>query len=32
MPGQVRLDAPGTLHHGMARAIERSNIFLGDTE
>ena len=29
MPGQARLDAPGTLDHSMARGIERRNIFLG---
>ena len=29
MPRQARLDAPGTLHHVMARGIERRKIFLG---
>jgi len=29
MPRQARLDAPGTLHHVMARSIERRKIFLG---
>ncbi len=27
MPGQARLDAPGVLHHVMARRIERGKIF-----
>ena len=27
MPRQVRLDAPGTLHHVMIRAIEGKRIF-----
>jgi len=26
MPRQARLDAPGTLHHGMIRGIEGTNI------
>ncbi|MBI5446369.1 MAG: transposase, partial [Deltaproteobacteria bacterium] len=29
MPRQARLDAPGTLHHVIARGIERRAIFLG---
>ncbi|MEW6512342.1 MAG: transposase, partial [Bacteroidota bacterium] len=28
MPRQARLDAPGTLHHVIARGIERRKIFL----
>lgn len=28
MPRQPRLDAPGTLHHVIARGIERRKIFL----
>ncbi len=27
MPRQLRLDAPGTLHHVMGRGIETSKIF-----
>jgi len=27
MPRQARLDAPGTLHHGMIRGIEGKGIF-----
>jgi putative transposase len=27
MPRQARLDAPGVLHHVMARGIERTKIF-----
>jgi hypothetical protein len=27
MPGQPRLDAPGTLHHVMGRGIEAGKIF-----
>jgi len=30
MPRQARLDAPGTLHHVMARGIEGTNIFRTD--
>ena len=26
MPRQARLDAPGTLHHGILRGIERGRI------
>ncbi len=26
MPGQARLDAPGTLHHVIIRGIEKRNI------
>jgi putative transposase len=29
MPRQARLDAPGTLHHVIARGIERREIFVG---
>ncbi|MBI5015263.1 MAG: transposase [Deltaproteobacteria bacterium] len=29
MPRQARLDAPGTLHHVIARGIERKAIFVG---
>jgi len=32
MPGLVRLDAPGVLHHVMGRGIERRKIFLSDTD
>ena len=32
MPRQARLDAPGTLHHVMARGIERRKIFLDDVD
>ncbi len=28
MPRGPRLDAPDTLHHGMARGIERRRLFL----
>jgi len=27
MPGQPRLDAPGTLHHMMGHGIDRAKIF-----
>ena len=30
MPRQARLDAPGTLHHVMARGIEGADIFRTD--
>ncbi len=30
MPRQARLDAPGVLHHVMARGIERGIIFRDD--
>ena len=30
MPRQPRLDAPGALHHGMGRGIERTQIFTTD--
>jgi len=32
MPRLARLDAPGVLHHVMARGIERRKIFLGDED
>ncbi|MEW6490873.1 MAG: transposase [Thermodesulfobacteriota bacterium] len=32
MPRQARLDAPGTLHHVIARGIERRKIFLGEAD
>jgi len=32
MPRQARLDAPGTLHHVMARGIEGTNIFRTDKD
>ena len=32
MPRQARLDAPGTLHHVMARGIERGKIFRGEAD
>jgi putative transposase len=32
MPRQARLDAPGTLHHIIARGIERRAIFLGEAD
>ena len=32
MPRQARLDAPGTLHHVMARGIEGANIFRADKD
>ena len=32
MPREARLDAPGTLHHVMARGIERANIFRTDED
>jgi len=32
MPRQVRLDAPGTLHHVMARGIEGADIFRTDKD
>jgi len=32
MPRQPRLDAPGTLHHGMGRGIERAKIFQSDSD
>ena len=31
MPRGPRLDTPGALHHVIARGIERSDIFFGDT-
>ncbi len=32
MPRGARLDAPGTLHHVMARGIEKRNIFIEDSD
>ena len=32
MPRQARLDAPDTLHHVIARGIERRKIFLGQED
>jgi REP element-mobilizing transposase RayT len=32
MPRQARLDAPGTLHHIMARGIEEVKIFRDDQD
>ncbi len=32
MPRQARLDAPGVLHHVIARGIERRTIFAHDTD
>ena len=32
MPRQARLDAPGTLHHVIARGIERRKIFLAEDD
>jgi REP element-mobilizing transposase RayT len=32
MPRQARLDAPGALHHVMARGIEGTNIFRTDRD
>ena len=32
MPRQARLDAPGTLHHVMARGIEGTDIFRTDKD
>ena len=32
MPRKPRLDVPGTLHHVIARGIERKPIFLDDTD
>ncbi len=32
MPRQARLDAPGTLHHVMARGIEGTDIFGTDKD
>ena len=29
---ETRLDAPGVLHHVMARGIEKRNIFLSDID
>jgi len=32
MPRQPRLDAPGVLHQGMGRGIERIKIFRADSD
>ena len=32
MPGQARLDTPGTLHHVIVRGIERRKIVDNDTD
>jgi len=32
MPRHARLDAPGTLHHVMARGIDQTNIFVDDAD
>ncbi len=32
MPRQARLDVPGALQHGIARGMERSDIFRDDTD
>jgi len=32
MPRLARLDAPGVLHHGMGRSLERTEIFLSGTD
>ena len=32
MPRQPRLDAPGVLHHVIARGIEKTAIFRNDTD
>jgi hypothetical protein len=32
MPRKARLDAPGTLHHVIARGIERRKIFLAQAD
>ena len=32
MPRQARIDAPGALHHIIARGIERSSIFEDDAD
>lgn len=32
MPRSARLDAPGVLHHVMARGIERRHIFRDDLD
>jgi hypothetical protein len=32
MPRQARLDAPGVLHHVMARGIEQCSIFRDDRD
>ncbi len=32
MPRQARIDAPGALHHVIARGIERNEIFRDDAD
>ncbi len=32
MPRQARIDAPGAVHHIIARGIERGKIFRGDND
>jgi putative transposase len=32
MPRQARIDAPGAVHHGIARGIERAAIFRDDQD
>jgi hypothetical protein len=32
MPRQARIDAPGALHHVIARGIERDKIFRDDQD
>ena len=32
MPRKARIDAPGALHHIMARGIEKREIFLDDRD
>jgi hypothetical protein len=32
MPRQSRIDAPGALHHVIARGIERRNIFINNLD
>ena len=32
MPRKARIDAPGALHHIIARGIKRRNIFKNDTD
>ena len=32
MPRKARIDAPGALHHIIARGIERRKIFIDDTD
>ncbi len=32
MPGQARLEAPGTLHRGMKQGLDRHVIFTDDAD